>query len=158
MTERVMSFEPAALRSPGGRMYVVMACDDMSEADQVGRQLLELNMGCLVTYQRCDDILRNAPAGQVVLAILATRDEPLQLRRTLAWLRRRWPRCPVAVVGDTGCGDHEMAARESGANFLTRPVVSQEWLSLVSHALGGGRQVDVVEGVARSTRVAGVEK
>ena len=151
VTERVQSSKSAAMRPFGGRMCVAMTCDDMSEADQVGRQLLELNTGCLVTYRRGEDLLRNAPSGQVVLVILATQDEPLQMRRTLSWLRRRWPRCPVTVVGNTGCGGHEMAARESGANFLTRPVAPQQWSSLVRHALDGGRQVRI-EGVARSAR------
>ena len=157
MTERVQSSKPAAMRPRGGRVCVVMTCDDMSEADQVGRQLTQLNTGCLVTYRRGEDLLRNAPAGQVALAILATQDDPLKMRRILLWLRRRWPRCPVTVVGNTGCGDDEMAARESAANFLTRPVTAQQWSSLLRHTLGDQRQVRK-EGVARSTRNAGVEK
>ncbi|MFB3891769.1 MAG: hypothetical protein ACE15C_07070 [Phycisphaerae bacterium] len=111
----------------------------MSEADQVGRQLSELNTGCLVTYRRIEDLAQNAPAGKVALIVLATDDEPAVTGRTLKWLRHRWPRCPVTVVGDTGCGEHEMAAREGGACYLTRPVRCEEWAALLTHVLGGPR-------------------
>jgi FixJ family two-component response regulator len=115
---------------------VLMACSHMREADQVGRQLLEQHTGCLVTYLRVRDLVLNAPTGRVALVILATDDPPNVLRRTLDWLRHRWPRCPVTVVADGGCGETEMVAREGGASFLVRPVDHSEWSALVSHALG----------------------
>jgi len=112
----------------------VMACSDMQEADQVGRCLAELKTGCLVTYCKAEDLLLNAPGGQVALVILATNDSLPVLRGALQWLRRRWPRCPVTVVGDEGCGEHELAAREAGASFLARPVTPDEWSAVLSHA------------------------
>ena len=118
-----------------------MACSDMSEADQVGRQLLEQNTGCLVTYLRAEDMLLNAPAGRVALVILATDDSAETLSRTLSWLHRRWPRCPITVVGDTGCGEYELAAREGGATYLTRPVSPEAWSAILTHALGPVRRV-----------------
>ena len=139
---------PPALRPAGGRTCIVMVCTDMSEADQVGRLLSELNNGYLITYRRAEDMVFNAPGGKVALVILATRDQPRKMRRTLRWLRTRWPKCPLTVIADDGCGDQEMAAREGGANFLARPVASRQWSAMLAHALGD--QVgSKTEGVAR---------
>ena len=121
---------------------VVMTCDDMSEAETVGQTLLKLNIGVLVTYRRACDLMLNAPAGRVAIVILATKDTPTVVRRTLRWLRHRWPHCPVTVLGDTGSGDLEMAAREGGASFLTRPVTCEEWLAVLSHTLAGHLKVE----------------
>ena len=148
MVVRDEGIVPPVLRPAGARVCIVMACTDMSEADLIGQTLLELNMGCLVTYRRAEDLMYNAPAGRVALVILATRDEPAMMRRTLRWLRHRWPQSPVTVVGDEGCGDHEMVAREGGANYLARPVASQQWLGLLCHALGDVRQLSE-EGAAQ---------
>jgi len=82
----------------------------------------------------------NTPSGKVALVILATDDSAPLLRRSLDWLRRRWPGCPITVIGDTGCGEHEMAAREGGANFLTRPVSPEQWSAILSQALGTARR------------------
>lgn len=125
----------SAIRPTNGRsVCAVMACSDMQEAAQVGRNLSELNIGCLVTYLKVEDLVLNAPSGAVALVILATDDSAAVLRRTLVWLRNRWPGCPITVVGDAGSGSHEMAARESGATYVTRPVSDGEWFAIVSHA------------------------
>jgi len=129
-----------AKRPTAGSMFVVMACSDMQEADQVGRCLAELNTGCLVTYLKAEDLALNAPSGTVALVILATDDSAPVLGKTLDWLRHRWPRCPITVVGDAGCGKHEMAAREGGATFLTRPVSPGQWLAILSHAFSRARE------------------
>ena len=127
---------PATRRS----VCVVMACSDMREADQVGRQLLEQHTGCLVTYLKAQDLLLNAPGGKVALVILANHESATALRRTLSWLRHRWPNCPITVVGDAGCGSHEMAARQGGATFLVRPVSTEQWSAILSHALGAAQK------------------
>ncbi len=114
-----------------------MACSDMSEADQVGRLMQELNTGCLVTYRRTQDVMSNAPAGKVALIILASEDSPAALGRMLKWLRHRWPDSPVTVIGNQGAGEHEMAARAGGAFYLTRPVATQDWTAILSHVLVG---------------------
>jgi DNA-binding NtrC family response regulator len=121
-----------------------MACADMSEADLIGQQLEQLHSGYLVTYRRAEEIVRNTPAGKVALVILATQDSPAVLCRTLKWLRRRWPRCPITVVGDLGGGEMELAARKEAACYLTRPVDPEQWKALLSHALGQAaeRQLD----------------
>jgi hypothetical protein len=108
----------------------------MSEADQIGRQLEQLDGGYLVTYRRAEDLVRNSPVGKVALVILATQDGPAVLGRTLKWLRRRWPKCPVTVVGDRGGGETELAARKEAACYLTRPVGPEQWRALLVHALG----------------------
>ena len=132
----------SALRPASGRsVCAVMACSDMQEAVQVGRCLSELNMGCLVTYLKAEDLVLNAPAGLVALVILATDDSTAVLRRTLIWLRNRWPGCPISVVGNAGCGDYEMAARENGAMYLTRPVRDAEWSAILSHAFSRIRKL-----------------
>ena len=132
-----------ALRPAAGYMCIVMVCTDMAEADEVGRQLSEVNSGCLVTYRRAEDLLYNAPTGKVVLIILATADTPAVISGTLKWLRRRWSRCPVAVVGDVGSGQHEIAARQGGAFYLTRPVDPQQWNALLAHVLRGSQSTGV---------------
>ena len=131
---------PALRPADVGRMCVVMACSDMQEADQVGRHLAQEKTGCLVTYLRSGDLLLNSPSGEVVLVILATDESVPVLRKALGWLRRRWPNCPITVVGDVGCGEHEMAAREGGATFLTRPVEVRQWAAIVAHAFRAARQ------------------
>ena len=135
-------YDGLAFRPTSGRsLCAVMACSDMQEAVQVGRCLSELNMGCLVTYLKAEDLVLNAPAGPVALVILATDDSAAVLGRTLVWLRNRWPGCPISVVGNAGCGDHEMAARENGAMYVTRPVRDAEWSAILSHAFGRIRKL-----------------
>jgi len=132
-----------AFRPGLGRSCIVMACTDISEADLVSRQLWELNNGCLVTYRRAEDIMFNAPAGKVALIILAASDTPAGLGRALRWLRRRWPRCPVTVVGDMGAGESEMAARKEAACYLTRPVSPEQWRAILAHVLSEDKTPDV---------------
>jgi len=98
-------------------------------------------MGCLVTYLKAEDLVLNAPSGPVALVILATDDSAAVLSRTLGWLRTRWPGCPVTVVGNAGSGEHEMAARQHGAMYLTRPVRDAEWSAILSHAIGRIRKL-----------------
>jgi len=127
---RQPAFRPAQ-RCP----CIVFTCTDMQEADEVGRQLLELNNGCLVTYRRAEDLMSNAPAGKVALVILASSDSLQVICRTLRWLRRRWPRVPITVVGDIGGGELELAARKEAACYLTRPVGNDQWRAIIAHAL-----------------------
>jgi FixJ family two-component response regulator len=139
--ESCVSDVVAPVKRPVARgLCIVMVCTDHGEAEQVARLLSEVNSGCMVTYRRAEDLVHNAPTGRVALVVLANNSVAPALGRTLRWLRHRWPRCPVAVVGDTGCGDHEMAAREGGAFFLTRPVAPEEWSSLLDHVLEAPRQ------------------
>ena len=129
---RQPAFRPAQ-RCP----CIVFTCTDMQEADEVGRQLLELNNGCLVTYSRAEDLMSNAPAGKVALVILLANSGSSEvICRTLKWLRRRWPRVPITVVGDLGGGELELAARKEAACYLTRPVGDQQWRAILAHALG----------------------
>jgi FixJ family two-component response regulator len=123
------------IRTGADGRFVVMACDDMTQADAVGLRLTSVSSGALVVYSRLEDLMVNPPAGRVAVVILDTHDSPAAISRALEWLRRRWNRCPVTVVGDAGGGDHEMAARQGGACFLTRPVTEEQWSSLLSHAL-----------------------
>ena len=133
----------SALRPTGRGLCIVMVCTDMSEADQVSRQLEQVDNACLVTYRRAEDLMLNAPCGKVALIILATADAPMRVKHTLSWLRHRWPRCPITVIGDSGSGEHEMAAREGGAFYLTRPVAPEAWEAALSHALEGQEQISV---------------
>jgi len=125
-------------------LCIVMVCTDLYEAEQVGRQLSQLNTGCLVTYRRTQDLLCNAPAGKIALVILATNSDASIIKRTLGWLRRRWPRCSIAVVGDIGGSENELAAREGGAFYLTRPVPPEQWSAVLSHVLTRHARIDVM--------------
>jgi len=126
-------YAPAIGPASGG-LCIVVACTDVSEAEQIARQLSKPNRGRLITYRRAEDVLHNAPSGTVGLVILATTETTATLARTLRLLRKRWPRCPVTVVGDIGCGEYEIAARAGGAHYLTRPVSQEEWSAIFSHA------------------------
>jgi hypothetical protein len=117
----------------------------MGEADQVSRQLEQVDNACLVTYRRVEDLMLNAPCGKVALIILATADAPLRVKHTLSWLRHRWPGCSITVIGDSGCGEHEMAAREGGAFYQARPVAPETWGSVLSDALLGQEHTVVRE-------------
>ena len=117
------------------RLCIVVACEDAAEAAQMGSQISKVHTGTLVTYRKTGDILLNAPAGRVALIILAADDDPIRLGKTLAWMRRRWHRCPLTVVGTQGNVEQETVARTGGATYLTRPVGPNEWASLVEHVL-----------------------
>ncbi len=136
MISRDEGFRSTVMRPVDRKACIVMVCASVSEADHVGKQLSELNMGCLVTYRRAEDLMYNAPTGKVVLVILATADSSPVMGRTLQWLRRRWPRCPVTVIGDEGGGEREITARSGGASYLARPVTAEQWSAMLGHALG----------------------
>ena len=112
-----------------------MACADKGEADAVSKLLLKQNTGYMVTYRRAEDILQHQPAGKVALVILSSWETPAKLGRIIGWLKHRWPRCPVTVLGSEGGGEDEMAARQGGALYLTRPVHPEQWTDLLEHVL-----------------------
>ena len=113
-----------------------MICADR-EAEQIGRQLSELDTGCLISYRQAADLALSSPTGKVALIVLAGEDGPAATRRMLKWLRHRWPGCPLAVVGDAGGGQEERAAREGGAMYVTRPAAPSQLWQMVAHVLGG---------------------
>ena len=123
-----------------GKLCIVMACEDLSEAAQVSVQLSQVNKGTLITYRRAKDIVINPPSGRVALIILSDDGGPEAIGGILTWMRRRWPRCPITVIGETGGGEDEMTARKGGASYLTRPVSAGQWAGLIRHALGAERQ------------------
>jgi len=115
--------------------FVVMACDVLSQAEEVSQRLWQLNTGALVVYGRLADLLSSPPAGRIAAVIVDTHEPLAAVRRAIEWVRHRWPGCPVTVVGDAGGGQQEMSARQGGASFLTRPVSEEQWMSLLTHAL-----------------------
>ena len=123
------------------RLCIVMVCVDADEASLVGQELLQVNSGALLTYRKVEDILSTAPAGRVVLVILAGNEAPVAVDKALATMRHRWPRCPVVVIGEPEDRELELAARRGGASYLIRPVRHQEWTALVQHAFGKRNQV-----------------
>jgi len=112
-----------------------MTTAQTSEADSVGRSLLEQTEACFMTYRQAEDILSRMPVGRIALVVLAADESPSTIRETLRRLRGCWLSCPVAVVGEVGGGEHEMAAREGGAMYFTRPVSCEQWTTLVEHAV-----------------------
>jgi DNA-binding NtrC family response regulator len=112
-----------------------MACDDLSQAEEVSQRLCQLNTGALVVYGRRADLLSSPPSGRIAAVIVDTHESQAAVCRALEWVRNRWPGCPITVVGDCGGGEQEMAARQGGASYLTRPVTEEQWLSLLGHAL-----------------------
>ncbi len=128
-------------RRQGRQVCIVMICEDLGEAAEVGKLLAQVNTGSLITYCRAADVLLNAPAGRIALIILANSDSPAMVGMTLKRMRRRWPNCPVVVVGDEGAGELEMSARIEGASYLVRPVSSTQWASMIEHVLGSSSQI-----------------
>lgn len=135
MGARDVTSTTPAMRLASGRVCVLMTAAQKSEADEVGRKLLEQNEACFVTYQEAEELLSNVPVGRIALVILAADESPSVIRGVLGRLRGRWMNCPLAVIGDIGGGEHEMAARECGAFFFTRPVSREQWSALVEHAV-----------------------
>jgi DNA-binding NtrC family response regulator len=115
---------------------IVMACEDHGEAEAIDREMLQVNTRRLRAYESLWQFRENPPREHVAAVILATSDDPETVRQALQWTRQRWPHCSVTVVGDVGGEAHEIAARENGANFLTRPVTSAQWRAVVGHAAG----------------------
>ncbi len=143
----------SAMRPGRSEKCIVMACDDCDEADQIDQEISKVNNGRLRTYYGLFDLMENPPQERIVAAILATRADPETIGQTLQWMRHRWPRCPMTVVGDVGGQEHELAARENGANFLTRPVTSSQWRAIVDHATGQAQFVEeFVEGGSSPAR------
>jgi hypothetical protein len=105
------------------------------EAEQVRCQLWDQKIGCLMTYRRVEDMMLNCPTGHMALVILAEEDDSADTQRTLNWLRNRWPGCPITVVGRAGGVEHEMAARQGGAFYLTPGEARQQLPDMVSHVL-----------------------
>ena len=115
--------------------YIVMICKSDAEIKQVSELLLQVNRATLIAYYRLEDLVLNRPNGEVALFILADGDELETLNKMLEWLRYRWPRSRLAVVGNQGGGEVEITARKGGAYFLTRPVSRWEWEALLDHLL-----------------------
>ena len=115
--------------------YIVMICKSDAEIKQVSELLLQVNRATLIAYYRLEDLVLNRPNGEVALFILADGDELETLNKMLEWLRYRWPRSRLAVVGNQGGGEVEITARKGGAYFLTRPVSRWEWEALLHHLL-----------------------
>lgn len=109
-----------------GGVYIVI-CAHSDEAEQIGRCLSHLDGGCLLAYERVTDMVRNFPAGDVDLVILATDMAPRVLRKTLKWIKGRWRRCICVVVSSDTCMVTEMAARQYGALYLDGPVYPEQW-------------------------------
>lgn len=126
----------------GRRLCIVMVCEDASEASAVGQQMQQVNTASLVTYRKAEDLYLNAPAGRVVLIILASLADPPAAEQTLSWMRRRWPQSPIFVVGNAGGPELEQAARQGGASYLTRPVTPDEWGAVLEHVLGTGKAAE----------------
>ena len=122
-----------------------MVCENLGEAAEVGKLLTKVNTGSLITYRRVADVLLNAPASRIALIILANSDSPVTVGMTLKRMRRRWPNCPIVVVGDEGAGEFEMSARIEGASYLVRPVSSTQWASMIEHVLGSSSQIALEE-------------
>lgn len=114
---------------------VVVVNAHLEESDLLGRLLMQLqvNTGRVVTYERLADLLHNPPpTGSGGLIVVATKDAPALVMQALLWLRDRYGRCMMLVIGDEGCGELELAARAGGANYMTRPVDREQWLVLLS--------------------------
>ncbi len=110
---------------PDGACIVI--CARSGEADQIGRCLSHLEAGCLLEYEQVSDLVRNVPAGEVDLVVLAADMSPMVLRRTLKWIKGQWRRCMCVVVSKGTCRGLEIAARECGALYLDGPVRPKQW-------------------------------
>ncbi len=123
------------MRSAQDRMNVALICAGGSEVQQAAQAVLQLNNGCLVTFQRVMDLLHNCPVGRLNMIIVSSQGQAQTLEDGLSRLRQRWPHCPLAVIGGKGAGAHELVARQHAAAYLTRPVTQLQWSALVSAVL-----------------------
>jgi hypothetical protein len=109
-----------------------MVCGDQEETGRIEEEFSKVESGCLQVYTKIVDLMNNLPTGRVVSVIVATTDGPSIMGQALSWIRHRWPRCSITVIGDVGCNGLEMAARRNSANFLTRPVTTEEWTAILT--------------------------
>lgn len=135
MADRVAR-KASALRLSQYGSCIVAVCENQREAEEINSAFLKVSHGCLQWYTQISDLMKNLPTRRVVSLILATGDSPAAMGQTLRWMRYRWPRCLITVVGDVGCSSHEMAARQNGASYLIRPVTAEEWTAVILQATG----------------------
>lgn len=125
-----------ALRPGRWERCIVVACEDHDDTEAIDRELSQVKRSRLRAYEGLWQLREHPPRQDVAAVILATSDDPETIGQTLQWARHRWPRCLATVVGDVGGESQEMAARQNGANFLTRPVTKVQWRAVVRHAIG----------------------
>ncbi|MCY2924394.1 MAG: hypothetical protein NT031_02990 [Planctomycetota bacterium] len=126
---------------------IVMICGG-KEAGPVERELAGRKIGRLMAYHRVEDMVQSPPAGPVAMVILAKEEDPAGTRKTLRWLRQRWPSCPITLVSGDGGVDREMTARQGGAFYLTSGEAARQLPAMVSHALRA--QVGETAGILRT--------
>ena|GEM_PF-2935687 len=117
------------------RARIVMVCADLSDIESMALSLGKLNNVSLLTYDRSAELRHNPPVGAIALFVLIDREFLESTADTLQWLDRYWPHTARAVVGETGLGKQELAARIGGAIYIVDPVSRRQWRSLVQLAV-----------------------
>jgi hypothetical protein len=125
----------SATRSTVIGEWVLLAGVDAIEANDVQGRLAESG-GRVICYPDLRAARRSMPGGCVVLAVLGPGVDTPQLEGDLRWLRKHWPRCCMAVVGDGDGLERERTARCGGAMYFARPVQSTEWTALLAQVTG----------------------
>lgn len=120
---------PSGVPKPG--FCVVMLEPKAEEAVRAAELLAEYPSAGLVSYERVLELKTHPPSGVVTMFLVAAAQQPLETLRVLRWLKRNWPRTPVAVLGDAGAGTQEQVARQSGAMYFLRPLNDQQLHALV---------------------------
>ncbi|NQU76806.1 MAG: hypothetical protein HQ546_10890 [Planctomycetes bacterium] len=114
---------------------VVMICQDEAEVVRVAQLTEEVSSVCLLRYRQVADLALNCPRGNVVLVVLIDTQTPAELEKALAWLKRFWSHCSIAIVGGLGETELERIARCAGAMFFADAIDDAEWRALLGHAL-----------------------
>lgn len=115
--------------------WVLLAGVDAIEAKDVQERLADCG-GRVVCVPNVQAVRRSMPAGRIALAVIGPDVGTRQLEGDLRWLRRHWPRCRMAVVGDGDGLERERTARCGGAMYFARPVQSTEWTALLAPVTG----------------------
>jgi len=127
----------SAMRPTDEGACAIALCARAGEVDRLGRLITTVNNGSLISYRRWEDFICNPPRSAIGMFVVGADEAPADLLQALHWLRERYPRHLIVVVGDEGGGEQEMTARRGGASYVTRPVPAETWWQLLSHAFAG---------------------
>jgi hypothetical protein len=106
-----------------------------SEVDGIGRCLTRVDAGRVFAFQQSKDVQANIPAGDVDLVVLTASRSLDAVERMLRWIRHRWPKSLILVLGEDGSDLLERKARQNGALFMPRPISDKLWKSVLDGAI-----------------------
>ena len=124
------------------QVRVVLISARTEEASQLGRLLKTEQSGSLIQYDSWADFIQGPPRLSSCVLAIDTELLGKGLDQAVEIVRRRLPSTGrLFLIGSSGGGAEEIAARSSGAGYLVRPVHPETWLRILSEATPAPRAV-----------------